>query len=57
MFCVLFFSEPQEPYLLYVHYPTYIQWMHLDGTEHATIYSGGRPYALDFDYRYFFTHT
>ena len=42
------------PYLLFSYYTrsyNYIQRSRLDGSERVTVYRGGRPHALAFDYK------
>ena len=50
----LFTLSTVPPYLLFSYYTrsyNYIQRSRLDGSERVTIYRGGRPRALAFDYK------
>ena len=40
------------PRLFFTLYTSYIRRVDLDGTRVITVYSGGYPRALDFDFRY-----
>jgi hypothetical protein len=44
-------TPEEQPYILFVQYSNYVRKVNLDGSQLQTVYTGGRPYALDYDYR------
>ena len=46
-----FLLQPAPLGLLFTLYAPYVRRINLDGTNSQTIYSGGYPFAVDFDYR------
>ena len=40
-----------RPQLLFTLYSSYIREMNIDGSHRRNLYTGGRPFAIDFDYR------
>ena len=41
-----------QPWLLFTLYSTSIRGINMDGSHKRHLYTGGRPFAIDFDYRY-----
>jgi len=49
----LLFPDAVSPYLLFTRYSSYIRRVYPDGAQPVrTVYTGGYPRGLDFDYRY-----
>ena len=48
---VLQCAEITQSQLLFTLYPSYIRGINIDGSHRRNIYTGGRPNAIDFDYR------
>ena len=47
----LIFYYAVQPYVLYTRYSSYIQRVNIAGGDRRTVYTGGYPRALTFDYR------
>ena len=44
-------AEIAQPQLIFSLYYSYIRGMDIDGSNRRNLYNGGRPLAIDFDYR------